>query len=38
MYFRPALYNYHIPIKELTSLKKEALWKEAANLMRDTFL
>ncbi|KYM95847.1 hypothetical protein ALC62_13498 [Cyphomyrmex costatus] len=33
VYSRPALYDHRIPIKERTSLKKKALWKEVANLM-----
>ncbi|XP_039301705.1 uncharacterized protein LOC105204915 [Solenopsis invicta] len=33
VYARPALYNYRIPLKERTSLKKKALWNEVANLM-----
>ncbi|XP_071653252.1 uncharacterized protein [Temnothorax longispinosus] len=33
VYSRPALYDHRIPLKDRTSLKKKALWKEVGNLM-----
>lgn len=35
---RPGLYDHTIPVKDRTTLKKKALWKEVLNILGVTFI